>query len=72
MNIYLAQLLLLHCKQGGGGGQYFDGAGGPRGLSGLHGVAFLGIGWIVSTVLEMKVWDVNAHDCMGMTAHVLN
>jgi len=42
--------------------------GGPRGFTGLHGVAFLGIAEIVPAVLEMKEWDVNAYDCRGMTA----
>ena len=63
-----AQLLLLHYDQHRGGGPKFDKAGGPRGFSGLHGVAFLGIVGIVSTILEMKEWDVNAYDCIGMTA----
>ena len=62
-----AQLLLLHHRYHGGDPD-FDTAGGPRGFSGLHGVAFLGIVGIVSTILEMKEWDVNAYDCMGMTA----
>ena len=35
---------------------------------GLHGVAFLGIWGIVSTLLDMKEWDVNGSDCMVMTA----
>ena len=56
------QLLFLNYNRDGGGGPYFHGGGGPTGFSGLHGVAFLGIGWIVSEVLEMKEWDVNAHD----------
>ena len=62
------QLLLLNYDQDRGSGPYFYEWGGPTGFSGLHGVAFLGIGGIFSTVLEMKEWDVNANDCMGMTA----
>jgi len=63
-----AQLLLLHYDRHCGNGPDFDRARGPRGFSGLHGVAFLGIVGIVSTILEMKEWDVNAYDCLGMTA----
>jgi len=63
-----AQLLLLNYNRDRSGGPYFDGAGGPTGFSGLHGVSFLGIEWIVSTILEMKEWDLSACDCMGMTA----
>ena len=62
------QLLLLDTNRDCGGSLYFDGEGGPTGFSGLHGVAFLGIGGIVSTILEMNEWDVNASDCVGMTA----
>ena len=62
-----AQLLLLHNDRDPSGGPGFDRTGGPTIFSGLHGVAFLGIDGIVSTVLEMKEWDVNAYDCMGMT-----
>ena len=63
-----AQLLLLHYDQYRGKGPGFDRAGGPGGFSGLHGVAFLGLVGIVSTIFEMKEWDVNAYDCFGMTA----
>ena len=62
------QLLLLNYNRDRGTGPYFNGEGGPTGFSGLHGIAFLGIGRIVSTILEMKEWDINANDCMGMTA----
>jgi len=62
------QLLLLHYNRDRGGGPYFDGVGGPTKFTGLHGVAFLGIAVIVPAVLDMKVWDVNSYDCMGMTA----
>ena len=37
-------------------------------LKGLHGAAFLGIPGMVSSVLEMKEWDVNAEDCIGLMA----
>jgi len=63
-----AQLLLLHYKRDGHWCPNFNGARGPTGFTGLHGVAFLGIVEIVGTVLEMKKWDVNATDCMGSTA----
>ena len=63
-----AQLLLLHYKRDGHWCPNFNGARGPTGFTGLHGVAFLGIVEMVSAVLEMKKWDVNATDCMGSTA----
>jgi len=63
-----AQLLLLHYEPNRGGGPYYDGIGGPAGFTGLHGAAFLGIPGIFSAVLVMKEWDINAEDCMGMTA----
>ena len=63
-----AQILLLRYNQDRISGPYFDESGGPAGFTGLHGVAFLGIADIVTAVLEMKEWDVNAADCMGGTA----
>jgi len=63
-----AQLQLLQYNRVGNDGLRFSGKGGPTGFTGLHGVAFLGIAAIVSAVLELKEWDVNAYDCMGMTA----
>jgi len=63
-----AQLLLWRYIPHRGEAPYFAGPGGPTGFSGLHGVAFLGIVEIMPSVLEMKVWDVNEYDCMGMTA----
>jgi len=63
-----AQLLLLRYNQDRISGPYFHGLGGPRGFTGLHGVAFLGIAKIGAAILEMKEWDVNAADCMGSTA----
>jgi len=62
-----AKLLLLDYSRDPGEGPYFGGEG-PTGFSGVHGVAFLGLGGIVSRVLRMREWDVNAYDCMGMTA----
>ena len=65
-----AQLLLL-LRYGGGGcwaPHYYNWREGPTGFSGLHGVSFLGIAEIVTAVLEMKEWDVNATDCLGSTA----
>ena len=61
------QLLLLHYNRDLEG-PYFHEERGPKGFTGLHGVAFLGIAEIVPAVLGMKEWDVNAYDCMGMTA----
>jgi len=63
-----AQLQLLQNNRDHSNDLYFDGTGEPTGFTGLHGVAFLGIEEIMSAVLEMKEWDVNAFDCMGMTA----
>jgi len=63
-----AQLLLLNYEKDGCSGPYFFSRSRPRGFTGLHGVAFLGIAEIVAAVLEMKEWDVNATDCSGSTA----
>ena len=63
-----AQLLLLHHNRSRNETPYFGGVRGPAGFTGLHGLAFLGIAGIFSTVLKMKEWDINAYDCMGMTA----
>jgi len=63
-----AHLLLLRYNQKRSSGPCFSSAGGPKGFTGLHAVAFLGIVEIVPAVLEMKEWDVNAADCMGNTA----
>ena len=63
-----AQLLLLHYDRTGNSGPYFNGERGPTGFTGLHGVAFLGIAEMVTAVLKVKEWDVNAADCMGITA----
>ena len=41
---------------------------GPRGFTGLHGAAFLGITEMALAVLDLKEWDVNAADCTGNTA----
>ena len=62
------QLLLLNYNRDHCSGPYFSRGGGTTGFAGLHGVAFLEIGGIFSTVLGMKEWDVNAKDCVGMTA----
>jgi len=47
---------------------YFYEEKGPVGFTGLHGVSFLGIVEIVSSLLEMKKWDLNQSDYMGCTA----
>jgi len=62
-----AQLLLLRGR-GVYWDPFYDGAGGPTGFTGLHGMAFLGIVEIAAAVLDMKKWDVNAVDCTGSTA----
>jgi len=62
-----AQLQLLHYNRHNDG-LYFNWAKGPTGFTGLHAIAYLGITGIVSAVLEIKEWDINAYDCMGMTA----
>ena len=62
-----AQLLLLkHYRDSRV--PYFYRARGPKRFTGLHGVTFLGIWGIVSTILDMKKWDVNRSGCMVMTA----
>ena len=38
------------------------------GFTGLHGAAFFAIEEVVSAVLGMREWDVNAADCTGNTA----
>ena len=63
-----AQLLLLHYEDESASGLYFDEEDGPMGFIGLHGVSFLGIVEMVSSVLEMRDWDLNESDCMGCTA----
>ena len=63
-----AQLLLDHYNWTGSSGPHFPNFGGPKGFTGLHGVAFLGIVGIVAAVLQMREWDVNAADCSGSTA----
>ena len=42
--------------------------GGPKGFTGLHGAAYLGVVGIVATQLAMKEWDINAADGSGRTA----
>jgi len=63
-----AQLQLLQYNRDGDDGLYFYGSMRAARFTGLHAVAFLGIAGIVPAVLEMREWDVNAYDCMGMTA----
>jgi len=56
-----AQLMLLDYKSG----RFSRGLslkGGPRGFTGLHGAAFVGIVEILTAVLEIEEWDVNASD----------
>ena len=63
-----AQLLLLYYCDCTFRGPYYTGARGPKGFTGLHGAAFLGLVEIAAAVLDMKEWDVNAADCTGNTA----
>jgi len=63
-----AHLLLLHYHHMILEEPYYHGGVGPKGFTGLHGVAFLGIVEIAAAVLDMKEWDVNATDCIGSTA----
>ena len=63
-----AQLLLLHHYNEMFEEPYYSGEAGPRGFTGLHGAAFLGIVEITAAVLDMKEWDVNAADYTGNTA----
>ena len=62
-----AQLLLLHHYDHPFWIQYYRGAQGLMGFTGLRVEAFLGIAEIVAALLEMKEWDVNATDCTGST-----
>jgi len=48
-----AQLLLL-CNRDAHSGMWYDGAEGPVGFTGLHGVALLGMKGIAAAVLGMK------------------
>ena len=57
-----AQLMLLDYNKSKGHEIRLSLGGGPRGFTGLHGAAFLGIVWLAAAVLEMKRWDVNATD----------
>ena len=43
----------------------WDWVGDVQGISGLHCIAFWGIAEIVTTMLEMKAWDVNGRDSRG-------
>jgi len=63
-----ATVLLLDYDEDGFWFEELHDARGRTGFTGLHGVAFLGIVEILSAVLEMKEWDVNARDCCGRTA----
>ena len=61
-------LLLQYNRDREEEGPYLHWARGPTGFTGLHGAAFLGIAEIIPAVLEIREWDINAYDCMGMTA----
>ena len=63
-----AQLALLHYNKYLGNGSFFDTTEGPAGFTGLHGAAFLGIADMVTPVLDLRKWDVNAADYSGSTA----
>jgi len=49
-------------------GPAYDGSSSPKGFTGLHGAAFLGIAEIVAALLAMREWDINATDARGRTA----
>ena len=66
-----SQLLWLHhfediywCKMS------FDRRSSPKGFTGLHGAASIGIGEIIAALLAIKEWNINARDIMGQTALV--
>ena len=63
-----AQLLLSHHRQDDDYVRHLYKAGRPSGFTGFYGAAFLRIAEMVSTLLEMNKWDVDAYDSMGMTA----
>ena len=63
-----AQLVLRHHRQDFMWIFRLNTIGRPRGFTGLHEAAFHGIPGIFSAVLETKEWNVNANDCMGVTA----
>src|SRR5205807_1219795 len=63
-----AQLLLLHYTENTHPAPYYYIGTKQTRFTGLHAVAFLGIVGIVSSILEMKEWDVNATDSCGCTA----
>ena len=64
-----SRLLLLHYHEGiHWWGLGFDGSSSPKGFTGLHGAAFLGITEIFAALLVIKEWDVNATDARGRTA----
>ena len=61
-----SQLLFLHySKSKPWWGWWLYERGGPKGFTGLHGAAFLGIAEIVPALLRMKEWDFNATDTLG-------
>ena len=65
---HISAQLLLHFDRSESLDRWFNRDEGPTGFTGLHGVAFLGVVEIVTAILDMKEWDVNAADCMGSTA----
>ena len=60
--------LLLRYTEDSGRERDLDKVDGETKFTGLHGVAFLGVVEVVSAVLKMKEWDINAADCFGCTA----
>ena len=60
-----SRLLLLHSNKDENWSLYSLWRQRSMGFTGLHGIAFFGIGEILAAVLEMKKWDVNAMDCIG-------
>jgi len=60
--------MLSHHNRDRNSGPYFSGLGGPTRFTGLHGAAFIGVMGIVTAILKIKDWDINATDSIGSTA----
>ena len=66
-HISATQLLLRHNKNSIWK-QELGGADVQRKYTGLHGAALFGVGEIVTVVMKINKWDINAGDCFGRTA----
>ena len=65
-----SQILLLFNRRYTGWSSLFSQVAGPRGFTGLHGVAFLGVTEMLTLVFDIGKWDVNTADRMGNSALV--